>query len=201
MAVDRQAAERAVAALLRALGHDPDVEADLKQTPARVAEAFACDLLAGEAVDVAALLGQDADGPESREAGSGLVVVRGVSIATTCPHHLMPALGSATVAYLPGRRLLGLGTIARLVDALARRLTVQEAIGQRVVDALVEHAGARGAYCELTLTHTCLGARGARQAGASVRTVALAGALVQASAAAELGLALGHRRPIEREPL
>jgi GTP cyclohydrolase I len=198
MAVDRQAAERAVAALLRALGHDPDAEPELEETPARVAEAFACDLLVGEAVDVAALLRQDADGPAPGEAGSGIVVVRGVSIATTCPHHLMPALGSATVAYLPGQRLLGLGTIARLADALARRLTVQEAIGQGVVNALVEHAGARGAYCELTLTHTCLGARGARQAGASVRTVALAGALADPTAVPELGLALGRQQPIER---
>jgi GTP cyclohydrolase I len=88
---------------------------------------------------------------------------------------LLPALGVAQVVYLPGRLLLGIGTITALVDAYARRLTLQEAIGQSVVSALVEHAGARGAYCELELEHSCLRARGERQAGALVRTSARAG--------------------------
>jgi len=188
MAVDREAAERAVADLLRALGHDPEADPELAETPARVVEAFSRDLLAGYDVDVAKLLEESTTlAPD----GAGIVVVRDIAIATTCPHHLMPALGSATVAYAPGAHLLGLGTIARLVDALARRLTVQEAIGSGVVNALVDQAGARGAYCELTLTHTCLGARGARQVDASVRTTCRAGTLATPQAAAELALALG----------
>jgi GTP cyclohydrolase I len=188
MATDHEAAERAVADLLRALGHDPASDPELAETPARVVEAFSRDLLAGYDVDVAKLL---EDSTTAAPEDAGIVVVSDIAVATTCPHHLMPALGSATVAYAPGARLLGLGTIARLVDALARRLTVQEAIGSGVVSALVEQAGARGAYCELTLVHTCLGARGARQVDASVRTIARAGSLTTPEAAAELALALG----------
>lgn len=189
MAIDRAAAERAVEALLQALGHDPQKDPELAETPARVADALANDLLAGEGVDVRMLFeaGPAADGARA----TGLVVVRDIAVATLCPHHLLPALGTAIVAYLPGRRLFGLGTIARLVDATARRLTLQEQIGQNVVQALIEHGGARGAYCRLALVHSCLSARGARQSAASVHTVAVAGEFAGPDGAARLALALG----------
>jgi GTP cyclohydrolase I len=106
----------------------------------------------------------------------------------------LPALGTANVVYLPGKTLLGIGTIAALVDAYARRLTLQEAIAQSVVEALVEHAGARGAYCELELEHGCLRARGERQAHALVRSSARAGELLGKEAAMEISLALGRAR-------
>jgi len=172
VSIDRDAAERAVGDLLRAFGHE--LTGVLAGTPARVVEAYARDLLAGEGVDLGHLVRSSLAEPEVGEA-RGLVIVRGIATATLCPHHLLPAIGSATVAYLPGRRLLGIGAIARLVDASARRLTMQESIGAAVVDALVEHAGAQGARCELSLRHSCLAARGARQTAAVVQTVAVAG--------------------------
>ena len=191
MTVDRRAAANAIAEFLRALGRDPDADPELRETPARVTDAYADELLAGYRVNVAELVeqGSVASGPG---ASSGIVLVRGVEVATVCPHHLLPSLGTATVAYLPGERLLGIGTLAALVDAFARRLALQEQIGQNVVDALMDHAGARGAYCALTLSHGCLTARGARQTGASVSTAAAAGALAGPTAAAELALALGR---------
>jgi GTP cyclohydrolase I len=81
------------------------------------------------------------------------------------------------------------------VDAYARRLTLQETIGDRVAAALVEHAGARGAACELTLAHSCMNARGGRAVDATVRTLSLAGSLRTPEATAELALALGVREP------
>ena len=191
MTVDRHAAEQAILAFLQALGRDPAQDPELAETPARVTEAFASDLLAGYEVDVEALI---AEGSVASNSDS-IVVIRDVSVATVCPHHLLPALGTATVAYLPGRRLLGLGTIARLVDAYARRLTVQEAIGENVVETLMRTAGARGAYCEIDLAHTCLSARGARQNAARVRSVVARGALDGPAAAASLALSLGRTAP------
>lgn len=189
MATDRAAAERAVEGLLQALGHDPRKSPELADTPARVVDALVNDLLAGEAVDVRALLESEPPLPDG--SAGGLVVVRDIAVATLCPHHLLPALGTATLAYLPGRRVFGLGTLARLVDALARRLTLQEQIGQNVVCALSKYGGARGAYCRLSLVHSCLSARGARQSAASVHTVAVAGELGKPEAAQALALALG----------
>jgi GTP cyclohydrolase I len=192
MAIDREAAERAISDFLRALGHDPTKDAALHETPARTTEAFAVELLAGYAVDVQALIeeGSSPLGKRAESACHGIVVVRDIAVAAVCPHHLLPALGSATVAYRPGKRLLGLGVIAHLVDAFARRLTMQEAIGESVVEALIDRAGARGAYCALDLTHSCLSARGAQKHAAVVHTVATGGDLAGPGAVPELSLLL-----------
>ena len=172
MPVDRARAARAVEELLRALGYDP-ASPDLRETGTRVADAWADDLVAGRDVDVPALL--RAESFEASSAGS-LVVLRDTPTATICPHHLLPALGWATVAYVPGERVAGLGTLARVVDAFARRLTLQERIGEEVVSALMDVLGARGAACAIRLRHACLVARGERKE-AWVESLATAGVL------------------------
>ena len=189
--VDRKAAARAIEDFLRALGHAP--EGDLAGTGQRVADAWADDLLAGEPVDAAALLSDGAVACEG--SGGGLVLLRDIAVATMCPHHLLPAIGSANVAYLPGRRIAGLGRIAHVVDVLSRRLTLQEHIGTAVADLLVDELGAVGALCHLRLTHTCLVARGERQAGALVETIALAGSFTEPGPDRELALTTLRSRP------
>lgn len=184
---DEEAARRAIALFLSALGYDPS-DPELADTPARVSEAFAHELLRGQKIDLGQLL--LAGSEPTVDETAGLVVVRGISVVTVCPHHLLPGLGRATVAYLPGARLVGLGTLARLVDASARRLRLQESIGEEVVHALQAHVGARGAYCRLELLHTCLATRGAEEPEARLVTVARSGTLASAEGLAELALAL-----------
>ncbi len=191
MPVDRAAAARAIGDFLRALGVDPATHAELADTPERVTEAFADDLLRGEGADLGRLVRAGACAAPLTSKG-GPVSVSEIAVATICPHHLLPALGVAHVVYLPGQSLLGIGTITALVDACARRLTLQEAIGERVVAALMDHAGARGAYCELVLEHACLRARGERQASAVVRSSARAGELAGPHGLSEIALALGR---------
>lgn len=174
MSFDRGGAERAIAAFLSALGQDPDTP-ELRGTPARVVDAFRTELLSGYEVDVPALLSAESSAITG-DGECGVVAVRGIRVATVCPHHLLVGTGRADVAYLPGQALVGIGTIARVVDAYARRLTLQEAIGDNVVRALVNHAGARGAVCRLVFHHTCLMARGARQADAEVVSISRFGA-------------------------
>jgi GTP cyclohydrolase I len=197
MAVDREGARAAVRAFLQALGHDPVDHPELADTPARVTDAFADELLAGYEVDLGDLIVNGSEPiPEGPER-PGLVMLRDLAVASVCPHHLTTSLGRAAVCYLPGRRLLGLGTVAKLVDALSRRLTFQETIGTRVVEALMGHGQAQGAFCMLGLTHGCLCARGARQPGATVHTSAAAGVLADPGSFGVLSLLLGHdpRRP------
>jgi GTP cyclohydrolase I len=189
MGVNREAAEHAIGEFLRALGHDPERSAELGQTPARVAKAFCEELLSGYAVDIAQLLGSGSVSG-AQEPPPGLVAVRDLAVATVCPHHLTPSWGKATVAYAPGARLLGVGTIGKLVDACARRLALQEQVGRHVVDALVQHGGAQGALCRLSLRHGCLCARGARQPDALVHTVATSGTLSDPAEAARLAVLL-----------
>ncbi|MCC6643965.1 MAG: GTP cyclohydrolase I [Polyangiaceae bacterium] len=183
---DLPRAARAIDEFLDAMGLSGDPS--IVGTGARVAEAWDSELLAGTEVDVARLF---ADEAWVTSKPGALVVLREVSVATTCPHHLMPALGEATIAYLPGRKVAGLGTLARALHALARRLTLQEELGQRVVDALHEHLHARGAACRLRLRHSCLAARGERER-AIVETIAASGTMAPGGEdSALLSLALG----------
>lgn len=188
--VDRKAAARAIEDFLRALGHEPMGE--LAGTGERVADAWADDLLEGEAIDAAALLREGSLAIDAADAG--LVVLRDLAVTTMCPHHLLPAHGTALVAYLPGRRIAGIGTIAHVVDVLSRRLALQEQIGADVTALLVNELGARGAICRLALTHSCLIARGERKHGAVVETIAVAGSCAEISMDRDLAFAaLGGR--------
>jgi GTP cyclohydrolase I len=168
--MDREAAARAIEGFLKALGHDPAHQPELAGTGDRVARAWADELLAGYAVDVDALLAQNVFA-----GGSELVVVRAIPVATVCPHHLTVATGVATVAFAPQDHLVGVGTVAALVDAFARRLATQEAVGERVAAALQKHLAPRWCACRIVLSHPCMTARGERAHGARVETLALDG--------------------------
>jgi GTP cyclohydrolase IA len=173
--LDLDRARKGIEEFLRGLGYDPDQEPELAHVGERVAEAWANDLLAGATVNIEKVLREGSSAISGGELG--VVVLRNLSTVTVCPHHLLPAVGSATVIYVPGERIAGLGAIARVVDGFARRLVLQEVIGAHVAQALVDHLGARGALCKLSMIHTCLVARGERKHDAVIDTVALSGSL------------------------
>lgn len=162
--VDKDRARRAMAEFLSALGLEGP---ELASTPARVTDAYADELLSGYGVDLAELIVQ---GSEPVLVPHDPILIDQLHVATVCPHHLLVAQGKALVAYIPGARILGLGAVARLVDACSRRLVFQEQIASHVADALMDHLGARGAFCRIQLNHACLGARGAQQTQAQVTT-------------------------------
>lgn len=171
---DKARARAAISEFLSALGFDPKAP-ELLDTPDRVTEAFGEELLSGYGVDVAELLRSGGEAAGDRVLGP--VFLERIRVVTVCPHHLLLAEGWATLGYDPGSWILGLGTLSRLVDAMSRRLVLQEAIAGSVCDALMTHAGARGAYCRLTLNHACLRARGPEQIEASATTWAARGTL------------------------
>ncbi len=143
--------QAAVRALIDACGLDPQHK-DLKGTPARVSKLWQTSFLAGYALDPAEILGDLVHG----EAPTELVVVRDIPFHGMCPHHLLPYIGTATVAYLPGEALLGFGRLADLVRCFTARLTLQERACNDVVDALMKHVGPRGAGCVMRGEHMCL---------------------------------------------
>ncbi len=181
--IDRDAAARAIDSFLRALGRDPEREPELVGTGARVTAAYADELLAGYDVDVDTLLAQSV-----MDGRSEIVVVRDIPASTMCPHHLLPSAGVATVAFAPVSRLVGIGTVASLVEAFARRLSLQEQIGENVVGALQRHLGCRWSACRLVMSHACMTARGERAHGSKVETLALAGKVDEALAYATVGV-------------
>ena len=171
MSPDANAIATAIAALLRAAGHDPSSAADVRQTPERVAKLWMEEFLAGYAMDPAKILGE----PVVGEADPDVVVVSGLRFHSMCPHHLVPFRGIAHVAYVPGGRLHGFGRIARLVDAIGHRLTYQEWMTRDIADALVTHGQARGAACVIEAEQLCLLLGEDRRGDERVYTQAFAG--------------------------
>jgi len=170
MGVDRDAAAAHLEAFLRAIGREPDEDAELQETGRRVTDAFVDELCQGYGVDARALLRENAIVGDSE-----LVVVRDMFVSTLCPHHLLPATGTATIAFAPAGRIVGVGTIVAAVDAYARRLVLQEALGEDVVEALDAELRPRWVGCRLLLSHGCMVLRGERAHGARVETLSLRG--------------------------
>jgi GTP cyclohydrolase I len=170
MAVDRIAAARAIDDFLRAIGRDPSSDPALAGTGDRVAAAFVDELCSGYAVDAAAVVRANII-PGS----TAIVALRDATVETMCPHHLLPASGAGTVAFAPAGKLVGIGVVAEVLDAFARRLILQEEIGESVVRLLHAELGASWVACRLVLRHSCVTARGERKHGATVETVAFAG--------------------------
>ena len=165
--VDHDRAERAVAELLDALGVDLTAEAR-GETPRRVASAFA-ELLTPEPFR-ATTFPNDGGYDE-------LVVVSDIAFSSLCEHHLLPFVGVAHVAYLPGERIVGLSKLPRVVEHWARRPQVQERLTAEDADWLEDELRPRGVGVVLEATHMCMSLRGVRQPGATTTTSAVRGRL------------------------
>ncbi|GAA0436867.1 GTP cyclohydrolase I [Leifsonia naganoensis] len=183
---DRARIEAAVAEILAAIGEDPS-RPGLASTPSRVADAYA-EFFSGVGVDASALLGEPVP-LESDHADT--VVLRGIAFRSVCEHHLLPFIGVAHVAYLPGESVVGLGRIPRVIDALAARPQLQERLTEQIADAIESGAGARGVLVVLDASHACVTTRGPRQTAATTVTVATRGAYADPVARAELMALIG----------
>ncbi len=168
--VDRPRVEALVRELLEAIGEDPRREG-LRETPRRVAEMY-----------VELFEGIEADPGEhlrvTFEAGHDeMVMVRDIPFTSLCEHHLVPFVGHAHVAYLPGSegRITGLSKMARLVEGFARRLQVQERMTTEIVEAMERELTPRGSIVVLEAEHFCMSMRGVKKAGATTVTSAVRG--------------------------
>jgi GTP cyclohydrolase IA len=160
--------ERAVREILFAIGEDPDREG-LVRTPNRVARAYQ-EMLSGMHEDPAAHLST-----VFTERYDEVVMLRDIEFHSVCEHHLLPFMGKAHLAYLPGGKVVGLSKLARLVDGYSRRPQVQERLTMQIADALMDQLQPVGAACVIEATHTCMTIRGARKPGSVMVTSALRG--------------------------
>ncbi len=143
---------------------------DLERTPARVAKAWADDLVAGYALDPGSELTW-VDAPEP----CGPVLAKDIRFASVCVHHLLPFAGLAQVAYLPGERLAGLSKLGRVIDAHSRRLQIQERLTGRIAATLDSVLAPRAVLVVLDAEHTCMTLRGVRKEGSRLVTYAATG--------------------------
>jgi GTP cyclohydrolase IA len=167
MGIDLEAARRAAADFLSALGIELDRE-EMRKTPARMASAYA-ELLRARPVELTTF--------PNDEKYDELVLARDIPFRTVCEHHLLPFSGVAHVGYLPGERILGLSKLARLVDHFAARPQTQERLTKQVADCLAEHLRPRGTGVVLEAEHSCMTLRGVRAQGSNTVTSTLLGSL------------------------
>ena len=190
--VDTGRIERAVHEILLAIGEDP-TRPGLERTPQRVAEAYA-DFFGGLDVDPLSHLA-DSVPIGANQAGvpatSDAVVLRDLAFRSVCEHHLLPFVGTAHVAYLPGDRVVGLGRIPAVVDTLAARPQLQERLAEEIADALETGLDPKGVLVVLDAQHRCVTTRGSRQERSSTVTIASRGALAEPAARAEIMALIG----------
>jgi GTP cyclohydrolase I len=163
--------EAAIRTLLEDIDPKPDREG-LRDTPKRVLKAWE-HWTSGNHIDPDALLKTFEDGSEKYDE---LVFVGAIPFYSTCEHHLAPFFGVAHVGYIPNGHIVGLSKIPRLIDAFARRLSVQERITTQVAETIERVLTPQGVAVVLQARHMCMESRGVNKPGAVTTTAAMRGA-------------------------
>jgi GTP cyclohydrolase I len=154
--------------ILRLVGEDPDREG-LLETPARVTRMYE-EIFAGYAVDPRDVLGVTFD-----EKHEELVIIKDIIYYSQCEHHMAPFFGKVHIGYLPSGKIAGLSKFARLVDAITRRLQVQERVTSEVADIIDEVLKPNGVMVVVAGEHLCMCARGVKKTGSQTVTSAVRG--------------------------
>lgn len=164
--------------LLQFVGENPE-RGGLLETPSRVAKAWQhwCNGYDKNPADILKVFEDGAEGYDE------MVVVKDIPIYSHCEHHLAPIFGTATIAYIPDGRIVGLSKLSRLADLFARRLQVQERLTSQIADALQEHLKPKGVGVVVRARHLCMESRGVCQQGHHTITSALRGVLREDPAA------------------
>jgi len=169
VAIDRKKIERAVKLFLEGVGEDPKRQG-LKETPRRVAQ-MCEEIFAGVGIDTGKVV-KVLSGDRHDE----IVLIRDIPFYSMCEHHLLPFIGKAHMAYVPGRRAItGLSKLARLVDVHAKRLQVQERLTTEIAEAMVKALKPRGVMVVIEAEHLCMTMRGVRTPGAKTVTSVVRG--------------------------
>jgi GTP cyclohydrolase IA len=166
----REEVEAAFRTIIRWTGDDPD-RPGLLETPARAARAFD-EYFSGYKQDPLSILNKTFDETGGYEE---MVVLRGISFESHCEHHLAPIIGQAWVAYVPNGRVVGLSKLARVVDAYARRLQIQERMTSEIASAVQEVLQPQGVGVVVKAIHHCMSSRGVHKVGAEMVTSCMLG--------------------------
>jgi len=157
--------------LLRWAGDDPDREG-LRETPARVVRSYE-EFFSGYAIDPVALLERTF---EETDGYDEIVLLRDIRLESYCEHHMLPIVGRAHVAYLPYRRVVGISKLARVVDAYAKRLQLQEKLTTQIANTVNDVLKPRGTAVILEAAHQCMTTRGVHKPGVTMVTSRMLGA-------------------------
>ena len=167
----REQAEGAIRTLLLWAGDDPDREG-LRDTPSRVARAYK-EFFVGYDTDPISMLARTF---EETDGYDEIVLLRDIRLESTCEHHMAPILGRVHVAYLPHRRVVGISKLARVVDAYAKRLQIQEKLTAQIANTIQDVLEPRGVAVVIEAAHQCMTTRGVHKPGVTMVTSRMLGA-------------------------
>jgi GTP cyclohydrolase I len=167
----REEAEAAVRTLIRWAGDDPDREG-LVGTPDRVVRSYE-EFFAGYDEDPVGMLERTF---EETDGYDEMVVLRDIRLESHCEHHMVPIIGKAHVAYLPGKRVVGISKLARVIEVYAKRLQIQEKLTAQVANTLQTVLQPRGVAVVIEAAHQCMTTRGIRKPGVTMVTSRMLGA-------------------------
>jgi GTP cyclohydrolase I len=166
----REEAEAAIRTMLRWAGDDPDREG-LRETPERVVKAFE-EWFSGYRQDPEAYMRRTF---EEVEGYDNMIVLKDIRFESHCEHHLAPIIGRAHVGYLPTHRVVGISKLARVVEAYARRLQVQEKMNAQIANTIQHVLQPRGVAVVIEATHQCMTTRGVHKTGVAMVTSTMLG--------------------------
>ena len=167
----RQDAEAAIRTLLRWAGDDPSREG-LLETPNRVVRAYE-EFFAGYDADPADMLSRTF---EETDGYDEMVLLRNVTFESHCEHHMVPIIGVAHVAYIPEHRVVGISKLARVVEAFAKRLQIQERLTMQIANTIEAILQPIGVGVVIEAQHQCMTSRGVHKPGVSMVTSCMLGA-------------------------
>lgn len=163
-------AEDAVRTLIRWAGDDPAREG-LMDTPARVIRSYS-ELFSGYSISPESLLERTFEETESYDE---MIILKDVLFESHCEHHMLPIIGKAHVAYIPNKRVIGISKLARIVDAFAKRLQIQEKLTVQIAQTIYNVLQPQGVGVVIEATHHCMSTRGVHKAGVTMQTSHLLG--------------------------
>ncbi len=167
--VDLEKIAAGVRLMLEGMGENPDREG-LQKTPERVADFYA-ELTSGMWENAAEHIV-----PLPGDSHDEMVIVKDISIASVCEHHLAPFVGKVHIAYIPKNgRIVGLSKLARIAEIFSHRLQVQERLTQQIAQTLYEELEPRGVMVVMEAEHTCMTLRGVKKPGAKTITSSVLG--------------------------
>jgi GTP cyclohydrolase I len=189
--MDLRRIEQGVRLILEGIGENPDREG-LRDTPCRVARSMA-ELCRG--LDVNA---RPAIATMSVENQNEMIIVKDISFASMCEHHLLPYLGRCDVVYIPSNdRIAGLSSIVRTVEIMSARPTIQERLTTEIADTLMEELDSKGVMVVMEAEHMCIAMRGVKKRDSRIVTSAMRGYLkrleTRTEALALIGRSIGNR--------
>ena len=166
----KKEAEEAVRTLLSYIGEDTDREG-MQDTPARVIKSYE-ELFSGYKVKINEILNKEFYDISNF---NDMVLLKGTSFSSLCEHHMLPFTGFVDIAYLPNSFVVGISKLARLIDAYARRLQIQEKMTAEIAESLDQYLKPRGVAVRISASHSCMKARGALKDGSILESTCFTG--------------------------